>query len=105
MDSASQYKEGALVKTKIVATVGPASGSREKLAELLSAGVDVVRLNFAHGNYEWFAQIVEWIRSLSQEIGRPIGILGDLSGPKKGYVCVMEPRLNSCAPPWTLART
>ncbi len=82
MDSASQYKEGALVKTKIVATVGPASGSREKLAELLSAGVDVVRLNFAHGNYEWFAQIVEWIRSLSQEIGRPIGILGDLSGPK-----------------------
>lgn len=77
-----QYREGPLVKTKIVATVGPASGSREKLAHLLDAGVDVVRLNFAHGNHDWFAQIVTWIRELSAERRRPIGILGDLSGPK-----------------------
>ncbi len=83
MDSAQpRYKEGALVKTKIVATVGPASGSVEKLTELVNAGVDVFRLNFAHGSHEWFTQVVGWIRSLSLECGRPIGILGDLSGPK-----------------------
>ena len=83
MDSGQpQYREGPLVKTKIVATVGPASGSREKLAELIEAGVDVFRLNFAHGNHDWFAMIVGWIRDLSSEFGRPIGILGDLSGPK-----------------------
>ena len=83
MDSGQgQYKEGALVKTKIVATVGPASGSLEKLTELVHAGVDVFRLNFAHGSHDWFTQIVGWIRALSRESGRPIGILGDLSGPK-----------------------
>ena len=47
-----KYAEGPLVKTKIVATVGPASGSYEKLTELVLAGVDVFRLNYAHGNYE-----------------------------------------------------
>ncbi len=78
----AQYREGPSVKTKIVATVGPASGSLEKLAELINAGVDVFRLNFAHGSHDWFTQIVGWIRSLSREIGKPIGILGDLSGPK-----------------------
>lgn len=78
----SQYREGPLVKTKIVATVGPASGTREKLAELICAGVDVFRLNFAHGSHDWFTEIVGCIRSLSTEFGRPIAILGDLSGPK-----------------------
>ena len=83
MDSGkSNYTEGPLVKTKIVATVGPASGSLEKLTELVNAGVDVFRLNFAHGSHDWFTQIVAWIRLLSQDLGRPIGILGDLSGPK-----------------------
>lgn len=83
MDSGSQkYREGALVKTKIVATIGPASGSLEKLAELVNAGVDVFRLNFAHGSHDWFTQVVGWIRSLSRDLGRPIAILGDLSGPK-----------------------
>jgi pyruvate kinase len=83
MDTESQmYSEGPLVKTKIVATVGPATGTREKLGELVEAGVDVFRLNFAHGSYDWFAQVVQWIRQLSAENGRPIAILGDLSGPK-----------------------
>jgi pyruvate kinase len=83
MDSTQpRYKEGALVKTKIVATVGPASGSLEKLTELVNAGVDLFRLNFAHGSHDWFTQVVGWIRSLSNECDRPIGILGDLSGPK-----------------------
>lgn len=83
MDSGrSHYREGPLVKTKIVATVGPATGTREKLAELFDAGVDVIRLNFAHGSHDWFAQVVLWTRELSVERCRPIGILGDLSGPK-----------------------
>ncbi len=76
------YMEGSLVKTKIVATVGPASGTIEKLTELVAAGVDLFRLNFAHGSHAWFEQIVGWIRQVSREQGHPIGILGDLSGPK-----------------------
>ena len=76
------YKEGPLVKTKIVATVGPACGTQDLLADLVNAGVDVFRLNFAHGSHEWFTQIVGWIRSLSRVYNRPIAILGDLSGPK-----------------------
>lgn len=83
MDSQQpQYREGPLVKTKIVATVGPACGSQEMLASLVGAGVDVFRLNFAHGSHEWFTEVVGWIRSLSQSYGRPIAVLGDLSGPK-----------------------
>lgn len=82
MESNIPYRESPRVKTKIVATVGPATSSLEKLAELVQAGVDVFRLNFAHGTHEWFAQVVTWIRSLSRVYSRPIGILGDLSGPK-----------------------
>ena len=78
----NKYSEGPLVKTKIVATVGPASASLEKLTELVLAGVDVFRLNFAHGTYEWFAEVVGWIRQVSAKLEQPIGILGDLAGPK-----------------------
>lgn len=77
-----KYSEGPLVKTKIVATVGPASASLEKLTQLVLAGVDVFRLNFAHGTYEWFAEVIGWIRQISEKLEQPIGILGDLAGPK-----------------------
>lgn len=77
-----KYAEGPLVKTKIVATVGPASASYEKLTELVLAGVDVFRLNFAHGNYDWFKEVVSWIRRVSEEQRLPLAILGDLAGPK-----------------------
>ncbi|MES2790956.1 MAG: pyruvate kinase [Planctomycetota bacterium] len=70
------------VKTKIIATVGPACSKPEKLEELVKAGVDVFRLNFAHGSHEWLTQIVAYIREISSRLGRPLGILGDLSGPK-----------------------
>jgi pyruvate kinase len=70
------------VKTKIIATVGPASSKRDTLHELVTAGADVFRLNFAHGSHEWLAGIVATIRDISRELDRPIGILGDLSGPK-----------------------
>ena len=69
-------------RTKIVATVGPASGSPEVLKELLEAGVDVFRLNFAHGTPAEQAESVRRIRDVSAEIGREVGIMGDLPGPK-----------------------
>lgn len=70
------------VKTKIIATVGPACGTAEKLEALVRAGADVFRLNFAHGTHAWLSEIVGHIRAISAKLGRPLGILGDLSGPK-----------------------
>src|SRR5262245_4960086 len=68
--------------TKIVATVGPACSTREQLASLISAGVDVFRLNMAHAEPEAQQHNVEIIRYLSEEFDEPIAILIDLSGPK-----------------------
>ena len=67
---------------KIVATVGPASSSPEKLRELFLAGVDTFRLNFSHGTQAGHAATHAAIRALEREVGRPIGILQDLQGPK-----------------------
>ena len=69
-------------RAKIVATVGPASASPEMLKTLFLAGVDTFRLNFSHGTHEDHAKVHRAIRSLEREIGRPIGILQDLQGPK-----------------------
>jgi pyruvate kinase len=69
-------------RTKIVATIGPASRSPERLAALLGAGVDVVRLNFSHGTQADAAQAIANVRAASAAIGRPIAILQDLQGPK-----------------------
>ncbi|MCA9060511.1 MAG: pyruvate kinase [Planctomycetaceae bacterium] len=71
-----------IVKTRIIATVGPASESVEALRELVLAGVDIFRLNFAHGDYEWLSHLVRRIRQVSLELDWQVGILGDLSGPK-----------------------
>ena len=77
-----RYTEKPLVKTKIIATVGPACESFDQLRELVIAGVDVFRLNFAHGKHHWLEEIVDSIRQVSDKLHRPIGIVGDLSGPK-----------------------
>ncbi|VIO65128.1 Pyruvate kinase [Bradyrhizobium ivorense] len=69
-------------RAKIVATVGPASDSPEMLKALLLAGVDTFRLNFSHGTQSHHAEVHAAIRALEQEVGRPIGILMDLQGPK-----------------------
>ncbi|MDP9188850.1 MAG: pyruvate kinase [Actinomycetota bacterium] len=69
-------------RTKIVATVGPASRDPQTLRELLEAGVDVFRLNFSHGNATEHAENIEAIRAVSAELGIEVGILGDLPGPK-----------------------
>ncbi|HJE23650.1 MAG TPA: pyruvate kinase [Methylorubrum populi] len=67
---------------KIVATVGPASAAPEMLKALFLAGVDTFRLNFSHGLQEDHARVHAAIRALETEVGRPIGILQDLQGPK-----------------------
>ncbi|HMN06115.1 MAG TPA: pyruvate kinase [Flavobacteriales bacterium] len=69
-------------KTKIVATLGPASSSREVLREMLINGVDVCRLNFSHGKYDFYKEVVATIRSLNEELGINTAILADLQGPK-----------------------
>jgi len=71
-----------LAKTRIVATVGPACEDAETLKQLILAGVDIFRLNFAHGNYDWLTVILKDIRQVSDDLGIPVGVLGDLSGPK-----------------------
>ena len=69
-------------KTKIVATVGPTSESRESLIQLAKAGVNVFRLNFSHGTHEDHLERLKTIRSISQEFNLNLSILQDLQGPK-----------------------
>ena len=69
-------------KTKIVATVGPASNTLEKLLELTKAGVNVFRLNFSHGTYESKKIVIDYIRSINKWQPINVAILGDLQGPK-----------------------
>ncbi|MCJ9427994.1 pyruvate kinase [Kordiimonas marina] len=69
-------------KTRIVATLGPASSSFEVLKELFCAGVDVFRLNMSHGEHKDKEALVHTIRAVEREVGRPIAILADLQGPK-----------------------
>lgn len=69
-------------KTKIVATVGPACDTYEKLLDLVKAGVNVFRLNFSHGTHEDKAIIIEHIRNINKTQPYNISILGDLQGPK-----------------------
>lgn len=71
-----------LRKTKIVATLGPSSSSEEMLARMITAGVNVVRLNFSHGTAEEHIRRAEIVRSIAAKLGRPVGVLCDLQGPK-----------------------
>ena len=69
-------------RTKIVATLGPASSDAKTLARMIAAGLDVVRMNFSHGTADEHRKRVELVRSLAQKAGRAIGVLVDLQGPK-----------------------
>jgi pyruvate kinase len=71
-----------LHKTKIIATVGPACDTFEKLLGLVNAGVNVFRLNFSHGSYEKHAEVISNIRKINDEYPFNIAILADLQGPK-----------------------
>ncbi len=69
-------------RTKIVATVGPASRDRKVLEHLAQAGVDVVRLNFSHGEHQEHLAVLKAVREIAAALGHPIAVLQDLSGPK-----------------------
>jgi pyruvate kinase len=69
-------------RTKVVATLGPASTSPEMIERLFRAGADVFRLNFSHGSHADHAERIATIRALEVKVGRPIGILADVQGPK-----------------------
>ena len=69
-------------RTKIVATLGPATDAPAALADLIAAGVDLVRVNFSHGSFDEHARRIEQARAAAAKAGRVVGILGDLRGPK-----------------------
>lgn len=69
-------------KTKIVATLGLVSDKKEVIREMIEAGMNVARLNFSHGSYEWHGNVIKIIRELSKEMKIPIGIMADLQGPR-----------------------
>ena len=71
-----------LRRTKIVATLGPASSDRDTIARLFEAGADVFRINMSHTSHERMRELVTTIRGIEADYGRPIGILVDLQGPK-----------------------
>jgi len=69
-------------KTKIVATVGPASNNKDMLRALAKEGVDVFRLNFSHGKHEDHLKVINYVREINEELGTHIALLQDLQGPK-----------------------
>ena len=72
----------AMRSTKIVATIGPSSQDLDVLEQMIRAGMDVARLNFAHGNEEQHREIAQTVRAAAERAGRDVAILGDLPGPK-----------------------
>ena len=74
--------------TKIIATLGPATQSKEMLAKLIVAGVDILRLNMAHASHQWVDDAMWFIREASTEVGRHVGVMMDVKGPeiRTGYV-------------------
>jgi pyruvate kinase len=77
--------------TKIIATIGPSTESAEKLKQLILSGVDVIRLNMAHGSGDWVASVVKRIRDVSQEIQRHVAVMMDVKGPEIRTGVVAEP--------------
>lgn len=69
-------------RTKIIATLGPATSTQAKIEELIAAGVNVFRLNFSHGDHQSHLELIHTIRRASEKTGVFVGILGDLCGPK-----------------------
>jgi pyruvate kinase len=69
-------------RAKIVCTVGPATATEEKLLALVEAGMDVARLNFSHGTHAEHERVYELVRAASDRVGRAVGVLADLQGPK-----------------------
>jgi pyruvate kinase len=69
-------------RTRIVCTIGPSSASPAVLRTMISAGMDVARMNFSHGDHETHRQVATNVREAAEDAGRPVALLGDLQGPK-----------------------
>lgn len=69
-------------RTKIIATIGPATDSYEKVHALIAAGVNGLRINFSHATFEQSDRLIPWIRKAAAELGKPVAIIQDLQGPK-----------------------
>src|SRR4051812_27658157 len=80
-------------RTKIVATLGPASASPEQVAALARAGVDACRLNFSHGTHADHAELIRNVRAVQRELEKPLALIADLQGPKIRVGDLTEPRL------------
>lgn len=72
----------SLKKTKIVATIGPATESEETIRQLIEAGMNIARFNTKHGTVEWHTEVMQRVKKVAAEMGQPIGILLDLQGPE-----------------------
>jgi pyruvate kinase len=80
-------------RTKIVCTIGPASASEEVLTGLIESGMNVARLNFSHGDYEFHKRVIEKIRRIARRLDKPVAILQDLPGPKIRIGAVADNRV------------
>ena len=80
-------------RTKIVATIGPASADPETLVRMVEAGMDVARLNFSHGTHERHAEVAAMVRDAAGRAGRPVALLQDLPGPKLRIGMLAEGRV------------
>src|ERR671929_1298921 len=78
-------------RTKIIAPLGPATSSHERITALVHAGMDCARLNFSHGTHEQHAESVRLVRAVQEEVGRPVAIMADLQGPKLRLGDLAEP--------------
>jgi len=84
--------DGDARRTKIVATLGPASGSQETIRALAEAGMDAVRLNFSHGTHEEHAARASIVRAVQAALGKPLALIADLQGPKLRVAGLDAPR-------------
>jgi pyruvate kinase len=81
-----------LRRTKIIATIGPASDNPRIIKEMIASGMDIARLNLSHGEESWHLETVQKIRSVAKEMNREIGILVDIPGPKLRVLYGSSPR-------------
>ncbi|MCX7928340.1 MAG: pyruvate kinase [Patescibacteria group bacterium] len=88
------YPAHSLKRTKIVATIGPASDSSKIIEKLIKNGLNVARLNFSHGTHETHLANAQKIREASKKLGKPVAILQDLQGPKIRLGILSEEKIN-----------
>jgi pyruvate kinase len=86
------FRRTHIPRTKIVGTLGPASNTPEGVRALVEAGLDVARINFSHGTHEQHARTIAIVREVSEALGRPVAILGDLQGPRIRIGALPAPR-------------